>query len=47
MGYSANDIATVTLLGHGGNSKSALCQSMLFAARAITRLTGCRWHHCF
>ena len=38
MGYTANDIRNVCLLGHGGDGKSALCESMLFMTKAITRL---------
>ena len=38
MGYTANDIRNISLLGHGGDGKSALCESMLFTTKAITRL---------
>ena len=38
MGYTANDIRNICLLGHGGDGKSALCESMLFTTKAITRL---------
>ena len=37
MGYTANDIRNICLLGHGGDGKSALCESMLFTTKAITR----------
>ena len=36
--YTANDIRNICLLGHGGDGKSALCESMLFTTKAITRL---------
>ena len=36
--YTANDIRNIALLGHGGDGKSALCESMLFTTKAITRL---------
>ena len=36
--YTAKDIRNVALLGHGGDGKSALCESMLFCTKAITRL---------
>ena len=36
--YTAKDIRNVALLGHGGDGKSALCESMLFLTKAITRL---------
>ena len=36
--YTANDIRNLCLLGHGGDGKSALCESMLFTTKAITRL---------
>ena len=38
MGYTANDIRNICLLGHGGDGKSALCESMLFTTKAITCL---------
>ena len=38
MAYTANDIRNICLLGHGGDGKSALCESMLFTTKAITRL---------
>ena len=38
MAYSVNDIRNICLLGHGGDGKSALCESMLFTTKAITRL---------
>ena len=36
--YTANDIRNIALLGHGGDGKSALCESMLYLTKAITRL---------
>lgn len=36
--YTAKDIRNLCLLGHGGDGKSALCESMLFTTKAITRL---------
>ena len=36
--YTAKDIRNIALLGHGGDGKSALCESMLFLTKAITRL---------
>ncbi len=36
--YTAKDIRNIALLGHGGDGKSALCESMLFNTKAITRL---------
>lgn len=36
--YTAKDIRNIALLGHGGDGKSALCESMLFVTKAITRL---------
>ena len=36
--YTAKDIRNICLLGHGGDGKSALCESMLFTTKAITRL---------
>ncbi len=36
--YTAKDIRNVALLGHGGDGKSALCESMLYLTKAITRL---------
>ena len=36
--YTAKDIRNISLLGHGGDGKSALCESMLFLTKAITRL---------
>lgn len=38
MGYTANEIRNICLLGHGGDGKSALCESMLFTTKSITRL---------
>ena len=36
--YTAKDIRNLALLGHGGDGKSALCESMLYVTKAITRL---------
>ena len=36
--YTAKDIRNLCLLGHGGDGKSALCESMLYLTKAITRL---------
>ena len=36
--YTAKDIRNLALLGHGGDGKSALCESMLYLTKAITRL---------
>ena len=36
--YTAKDIRNIALLGHGGDGKSALCESMLFNTKVITRL---------
>lgn len=36
--YTAKDLRNIALLGHGGDGKSALCESMLFLTKAITRL---------
>ena len=36
--YTAQDIRNLALLGHGGDGKSALCESMLYVTKAITRL---------
>ena len=36
--YTAKDIRNLCLLGHGGDGKSALCESMLFNTKVITRL---------
>lgn len=36
--YTAKDIRNICLLGHGGDGKSALCESMLFTTKAISRL---------
>ena len=36
--YTAKDIRNICLLGHGGDGKSALCESMLYLTKAITRL---------
>ena len=36
--YTAKDIRNIALLGHGSDGKSALCESMLFNTKVITRL---------
>ena len=36
--YTAKDIRNIALLGHGSDGKSALCESMLFTTKVITRL---------
>ncbi len=36
--YTVKDIRNLCLLGHGGDGKSALCESMLFTTKAISRL---------
>ncbi|MEA4964946.1 MAG: elongation factor G [Oscillospiraceae bacterium] len=36
--YTAKDIRNICLLGHGGDGKSALCESMLYRTKAINRL---------
>ena len=36
--YTAKDIRNICLLGHGGDGKSALAESMLFLTKAIDRL---------
>jgi len=38
MSYSVQNIRNVCLLGHGGNGKSALAESLLFMTGAITRM---------
>ena len=38
MSYETKNIRNIALLGHGGDGKSALCESMLFMTKAITRL---------
>lgn len=32
--YTAKDIRNLALLGHGGDGKSALCESMLYVTKA-------------
>ena len=39
--FTAKDIRNIALLGHGGDGKSALCESMLFVTKAISRLGRC------
>ena len=36
--YTAKDIRNICLLGHGGDGKSALAESMLFLTKSIDRL---------
>ncbi len=36
--YTAKDIRNVSLLGHGGDGKSALCESMLYLTKGTERL---------
>ncbi|MGM9521410.1 MAG: elongation factor G [Oscillospiraceae bacterium] len=38
MGYAAENIRNIALLGHGGNGKTSLAESMLFVAGATDRL---------
>ena len=38
MSYSVQNIRNVCLLGHGGNGKTSLAESMLFQTGAIDRL---------
>ncbi|MBE6992425.1 MAG: elongation factor G [Ruminococcaceae bacterium] len=38
MSYTSKDIRNVALLGHGGDGKSALAESMLFLTKAVDRL---------
>ncbi|NLF34853.1 MAG: elongation factor G [Clostridiales bacterium] len=38
MSYSAQDIRNICLLGHGGNGKTSLAESMLFLTGGIDRL---------
>ena len=38
MSYSTDKIRNVCLLGHGGNGKTSLAESMLFLTGAIDRL---------
>ncbi|MDR0890253.1 MAG: elongation factor G [Oscillospiraceae bacterium] len=36
--YTAKDIRNICLLGHGGDGKSALCESMLYLTKSVDRL---------
>ncbi len=38
MGYAAENIRNIALLGHGGNGKTSLAESMLYVAGATDRL---------
>ena len=38
MSYATKDIRNIALLGHGGNGKSSLVESMLYLTGAIDRL---------
>ena len=38
MGYQAKDIRNICLLGHGGDGKTSLVESMLFLTKGIDRL---------
>ena len=38
MSYSAQNIRNICLLGHGGNGKTTLAESMLFLTGAVDRL---------
>lgn len=33
--YTAKDIRNLALLGHGGDGKSALCESMLYVTKGV------------
>ena len=37
MGYAADKIRNIALLGHGGNGKTSLAESMLYVAKAVDR----------
>jgi len=38
MGYQAKDIRNISLLGHGGDGKTSLIESMLFMTKGVDRL---------
>ena len=42
MSYSAQNIRNVCLLGHGGNGKTSLAESMLSTAVAPIEYKGCK-----
>ena len=36
--YNTKDLRNISLLGHGGDGKSALCESLLFLTKGTDRL---------
>ena len=38
MSYSVQNIRNICLLGHGGNGKTALAESLLYMTKAIDRM---------